>query len=484
MTRRRFLALASVGVAAACGGEDAVTGPGAGGGDPTTVGTGGTGQGGQGPGGMGQGGRGQGGEGGAPPTGPGPEPVDPWDPGGQQDDAAFPYGVQTGDALPTAALVSFRTPEPGVTLSVARGVEGGWEEMITMMPVVIDDGMVHLELDELWPDTTYAITFFAEDGQRRSRVARFRTAIPAGERRIVRFGATSCFGDDDEPWPSVSHSLAERLDFFLLLGDTIYADNNPDAFVFDAKYETALSLSGLNDLTAGTSVVATWDDHEIDNNWSWDDGGIQALHTEALSSFRRYIPQREGPVGVLWRKLSWGDAVDLFVLDCRGERLNGNYVSDQQLNWLKQELSASTATFKIILNSVPIFDFSGTVIGSISADDRWQGYPVQRTEITNHIFLEGITGVLWVAGDVHFGAVGKVDPAGGVAEGQWEVITGPAGSFVNVAAVLLPENERMPVVVTEHNWVLFEADPDAGTISVQFIGDDNQVVAQQTLTLA
>jgi alkaline phosphatase D len=351
------------------------------------------------------------------------------------------------------------------------------------MPVTIEDGMVHLELDELWTDTTYAIAFFAEDGRRRSRVARFRTAIPAGESRIVRFGATSCLGDDDEPWPSLSHSPAERLDFFLLLGDTIYADNNPNQFVFDTKYETALSLSGLNDLTAGTSVVATWDDHEVDNNWSWDDNGIQQLHADALANFRRYIPQREGPNGVIWRKLSWGDAIDLFVLDCRGERLSGNYVTPQQMNWLKQELSASTATFKIILNSVPIYDFTGTVIGVIGADDRWQGYPAQRAEILAHIELDGITGVLWVAGDVHFGAIGKVDPSGGVAENQWEVIAGPAGSFINLSAILIPENERTPVVVTEHNWVLFEADPAAGTISVQFIADDNQVVGEQTLQL-
>jgi alkaline phosphatase D len=415
VSRRRFLALTSLGVAAACGGEDAVSTNGTGGTGPGSGGAGGAGGGGTG--GQGTGAGGQGGEGGAPPVGPGPEPTDPWDPGGQLDELAFPFGVQTGDALPTAVLVSFRSLEPMVSLSVARGVEGGWEEVVTMMAVGLDDGMVHLELDELWPDTTYAITFFAEDGIRRSRVARFRTAIDAGERRVVRFGASSCLGDDDEPWPSLSHSLDERLDFFLLLGDTIYADNNPDAFVFDTKYETALSLSGLNDLTAGTSVVATWDDHEIDNNWSWSDSGIQQLYDEALAAFRKYVPQREGPVGVLWRKLSWGDAVDLFVLDCRGERQDGNYISSPQMDWLKQELSASTATFKVILNSVPIFDFSGTVIGPFSTDDRWQGYPTQRTEILQHIANAGIGGVLWVAGDVHFGAVGKVDPAGGTSRG-------------------------------------------------------------------
>ena len=375
-------------------------------------------------------------------------------------------------------------PEPVVSLSVARGVDGGWEEIVTMMAVTVDDGMVHLELDQLSTDTTYALTFFADDGIRRSRVARFRTAIPAGESRVVRFGASSCLGDVDEPWPSLSYSWDERLDFFLLLGDTIYADNNPDAFNFDAKYETALSLYGLNDLTAGTSVVATWDDHEVDNNWSWSDAGIQQLYDDALAGFRKYIPQARGAGGrPVAQALVGRCRRSVRALTAAASARTATTSRNPRWTGSSRSCRRARAAFKVILNSVPIFDFTGTVIGPFSTNDRWQGYPDQRNEILGHIDTAGITGVLWVAGDVHFGAVGKADAPGGPGENQWEVITGPAGSFVNVSALLLPVNERMPVVVTEHNWVLFEADPDAGTMSVKFIDDANQVIGEQLLTI-
>ncbi|HHH10769.1 MAG TPA: hypothetical protein ENK23_01660, partial [Sorangium sp.] len=198
--------------------------------------------------------------------GPGPEPAAPWSPPGDEDGAAFAWGVQTGDALPTAVMVSVRTLETSVSLTLVKGVADGWEEVTSGEVFVPVDGVVQLELSELNADTTYAIAFFAADTTRRSRVARFRTALTTGASRLLRFGATSCLGNANDPWPCMSFSTAEKLDFFLLLGDTIYADANPNQFDYVEKFKTALSLSGLQDTCAGTSIVATWDDHEIDNN--------------------------------------------------------------------------------------------------------------------------------------------------------------------------------------------------------------------------
>jgi alkaline phosphatase D len=467
----------------ACGSSDDVVPADTGGAGGSPPGAGGAGQGGGGAAGAG----GQGGEGGGPPTpyAPGPEPADPWAAPGIEDTTAFGWGVQSGDALPDAVLVGTRTLEATVTLTLMRGVESGWEEVSSAEVFRPVDGVVQLELLDLAPDTTYALAFYAENSSRRSRVARFRTALPAGARRLVRFGATSCLGGANGAWPCLSRSFDERLDFFLLLGDTIYADNGPDTFDYVEKFRTALAEAGLQDATAGTSVVATWDDHEIDNNWSWSDSGIQQKFDEAVAAFRQAIPQRAGSgLAAIWRKLSWGDAVDLFVLDCRSERENGNYVSPEQLAWLKQALSDSGASFKVILNSVPIFDFTGTALGFFGSEDRWQGYPSQRDEILAHVSDNAIGGVVWLSGDVHFAAVGQVDATGsGPGEGAWDVIVGPAGSTVNPAAALLPENARMPVVVREHNWALFEADPDAGTLLVRFIDNDGATIREHTLTL-
>lgn len=418
------------------------------------------------------------------PVEPGPEPDTPWAPPGAVDPVAFAWGVQTGDALADSALVSVRTTEPEITLVLARGTVEGWEEAARLEGLLPEDGVVQARLGSLTPDTTWSVVAYARAGDRRSSVARFRTGIPAGgARRVVRFGATSCLGGN-RPWPSLRHAAGARLDFFVLLGDTIYADNNGwGGLDPERSWSEALQVAGLQELTGSTSVVATWDDHEVDNNWSWHDAGMPGVALSALQAFRRALPQRVGPGGSgIWRRLSWGDVLDLFVLDCRGERLDGDYISPQQLEWLKAGLSASTARFKIIANSVPICDMSRAYLG-ISADGRWDGYPHQRDDILDHIEREGIAGVLWISGDFHFGALATVGRPGQRGDGLWEVFCGPGGSLVNPIAYVLRPDNHFHAIVTRFNVVVFEADADAGVVRVAFIGDDGAVITSRTLTL-
>jgi phosphodiesterase/alkaline phosphatase D-like protein len=150
---------------------------------------------------------------------------------------------------------------------------------------------------------------------------------------------------------------------------------------------------------------------------------------------------------------------------------------------LKEALSASTARFKILLNSTPITDWSDTVIGDWAQDDRWQGHPADRDEILRHIATNGITGVLWLAGDHHFGAITHVDPTGGIGQDQIEVLCGPAGSSINLASYAIPENERYPHIVSDLNWALFEVDPETGGIIVVFVANDGSEIVRWSTVL-
>jgi phosphodiesterase/alkaline phosphatase D-like protein len=417
-----------------------------------------------------------------PPTGPGPEPPFPWDPPGDEDLDRFPCGVQTGDALPTAVLVSVRTDEPVVGLALALGVEDGWQDALSVEALAPEDGVLQVELDGLVPDSTYSVVITVRAEGVRSSVARFRTALPPGASRPLRIGATSCLGSPGAPWRNLSRVAEQKLDVFLLLGDTIYADEGLlPAGRWDEKWADALATEGLRAVTASTSVVATWDDHEVDNDWSWDAPGMPQDALDALAAFRRSIPMRDGPGGsLLWRKLSWGDAVDLFVLDCRGERRGGDYVSPEQMAWLKDGLSTSTARFKLILNSVPITDMDAVYLG-IGAEDRWDGHPAQRSEILDHVADRGLTGVLWVAGDFHWGAVATVGRPGTRHEAQREVFCGPSGSVTNPLAAVARAPQFDPVVA-RWNAVVFELDPAAGTVRVVFEGNEGPL-AERVLTL-
>ncbi len=413
-------------------------------------------------------------------TDPGPEP-DPWEPPGQEDTSAFAWGVQSGDAQPDSVWLSVRTLEPSLSLTVVRGVSNGWDPATTRQNLTPVDGVVQLNIGGLVPDNTYSYAFFSADGTRRSRPGRFRTALAPDQSRVIRFGGTHGLGGN-LPWPSFTHAAVEKLDFFMLLGDTIYADWGTDVGYVN-KFKEVLSTEGFNDVSASTSVIATWDDHEIEDNWSWATSGMDAKVTEALAAYRQAIPQDMGPGGLgVWRVLRWGQAMDVFVLDCRVERRNGNYISPEQMTWLKDGLEVSTARFKIIINSVPIADFSA-YFGSVEANDRWQGYPTQRSEILNHITDNAISGVLWITGDFHFGGVMTVDPAGGPSAEEWEVMVGPAGSPINSFVGIMSESDRLPVLVKQWSYTLFEADPDTGVVDITFVGDNGSTVDAWSLQL-
>jgi phosphodiesterase/alkaline phosphatase D-like protein len=203
----------------------------------------------------------------------------------------------------------------------------------------------------------------------------------------------------------------------------------------------------------------------------------------ALQAYREALPQNRGDTGGIWRKLSWGTALDVFVLDCRSERMGDLYISTAQMDWLKQGLSASSARFKIICSSVPITDLTA-IFGSVEAEDRWQGYSEQRDEILTHIETEEVEGVLWLAGDFHYGQIGRVSPEGQNGEDAWEVLCGPSGSDINLGAVFFVGGVSQYVdIVADYNWVRFTCDPMAGTIRVQHVNDVGDTLSDRVLEL-
>ncbi len=414
------------------------------------------------------------------PLSPEDEPA-PWEPSGTLDLESFAWGIQIGDAIVDSAILSIRTQEPAVNTIIARGYEHGWEPIETVEGLLPVDGIVHHTFEGLSANTPYSVVVYSTDGTRRSFVARFRTALASGTSRKIRFGATSGLGGN-EPWPNLSEAAQENLDFFLLLGDTIYADWGEDTG-FVAKWQEALSTQGLLNLAQSTSFIATWDDHEVANNWSYSTPGMEEVVQEALEAYFEAMPQRIGPGGTgIWRHIPWGAAMDIFVLDCRGERRDGNYISVEQMEWLKEMLALSPAYFKIIVNSVPITDLF-QLVGPLYQEDRWQGYPTQRLEILNHIDSNGITGVLWVSGDFHLGSISLIGAPGDAGAQQWEVLSGPSGSPINVGAYLFSPSERFPIIIKQHNYTLFEADPERGEVLVRYVADDGSTIDEMILEL-
>jgi alkaline phosphatase D len=410
-----------------------------------------------------------------------PEPEQLWVPSEPIDTEAFPSGVQVGDVGPDSALVSVWMSAETGQFMLAKSTGEGWEILPDSTPAIRDGVVAQVLIDGLEADAAYCVVAIADGA--RSTVSRFRTALGADGFRQVTIGATCCLRAN-HPWPSMSHVAGRRPDMFMLLGDTVYADHAETVEEYRTYWVEALTTAGLLDVSAASSLIATWDDHEVMNNF---EGLHPSTDTErvaaALAAFREAIPQRVGDEGGLWRKLSWGKTADIFVLDGRGERDGEEiYLSAEQLAWIKTGLSESEARFKIIMNSVPITDYAA-IFGNALKADRWQGYPGQRGELLDHIVGGEISGVLWITGDFHFGTASRVDPSGGVAFDQWEVMVGPGGSTLNIGAMLVEPSEQFPVIFAEWSSNLIHLDPGTGQVVVEWVGDDGAVIERMDLQL-
>jgi alkaline phosphatase D len=384
---------------------------------------------------------------------------------------AFPLGVASGEATATGAFVwtGYFGSDP-VTLELSRG--GVVEQTLG---VVIDAG-THtglVSLGSLTPYTDYTFEFVA--GGVRSGVGHFRTA-PLEARRL-RVGAASCLNQAYALTPLL-RAAEQDLDVFLLLGDTLYADGAKSEADFRLKWQWALERFPQRTLRASTSVIATWDDHEIINNVSGDavDGSLIGA---ARDAFYAYQPLRRGPT--IWRKRSWGPTLDVFVLDCRGERnhATGEYLSAAQFDWLTTGLAASTARFKLIMNSVPISEYQGALFEPF-ASDRWEGFPEQRKAVLDFIDQRAIPGVVWVTGDFHMGVAGRVSESG-PGSTQHEFAVGPAGQAAN-PAFSYPGPPQFDFSTAYDNVTVFDLDPDTGQARVTFFDGDGKVLFDRVYT--
>jgi alkaline phosphatase D len=169
-------------------------------------------------------------------------------------------------------------------------------------------------------------------------------------------------------------------------------------------------------LLRSTSVAAIWDDHDVRNNFGGRDGPRAPL---GLRAFLEYWPVA-APASEpdrLYRSLRWGRLLDLFIVDTRSYR-SANWRPDgpgktmlgaRQRRWLVDAVAASTATWKVIVSSVPL-----SIEKAWPFCDSWArctllGYPTgfatERDAILSELRARDVRRLVVLAGDVHFGAL-------------------------------------------------------------------------------
>ncbi len=131
---------------------------------------------------------------------------------------------------------------------------------------------------------------------------------------------------------------AERNDFNIHFGDTIYSDSEvpnrlrPIALSVKqkwAKYKLNLGQPELTRLRGSAGFYSHWDDHEFVNDFAPPENTFSQrratstdapLYTRGVKAFRDYAPVSYTSRDGLYRTRRWGKNLELFFLDQRSFR--------------------------------------------------------------------------------------------------------------------------------------------------------------------
>lgn len=322
------------------------------------------------------------------------------------------HGVQSGDVSVDSGMVWARADRPARML-----IEAATDSFKDICHASFVDALPETDftakalIEDLPPgqDIFYRLRFqdlWSPQAVSDAVIGRFRTA--STDRRSISFvwsGDTAGQGWGIDPsrggMRTYRTMLHSRPDFFVHCGDSIYADctvptqqtlPNGETWrniVTEEKSNVATSLNdyrgnykynlldeNLRDFNAELPIFAQWDNHEVMEDWwpgeAFDRRGYNTksallLAARGCRAFHEFMPLRYSPAepGRIYRKISYGPLLDLFVLDMRSYRGPNEHPTTEygpdahlfgpvQLSWLKRELKRSLATWKVIASDTPL----------------------------------------------------------------------------------------------------------------------------------
>lgn len=380
-------------------------------------------------------------------------------------------GCAVGDVTPTGAVLWLRGDEESmVSVRYSKDpVSSQWAELGPVKVREEVDFTAKIVFEGLEPWTTYYYRGVVL-GKKPGPICRFRTAPSPEAATDVCFAFSGDSRESYRPFKIMDSIRAMRPDFFLHLGDTIYADRDGVASTlpeFWAKYRTNRADPPSQRLFAETSLYVTWDDHEVANDYD----PAHPLAPIGRRAFLDYWPVRQDPGDRdrIYRSFRWGKALELFILDTRQYRdpLAGSMLGSRQKGWLLDALVSSRAYFKFVATSVPF---------SSPGRDKWGGFAKEREEILEFIERERIGGVIFLAADVHYAAVARLGRSA-----LREVMVGPIGAPMGVVLRTAGKFEFFSRETFNYGLVKVRtASPPSAEIAI--LDQDNRLLYRLTLT--
>lgn len=245
-----------------------------------------------------------------------------------------------------------------------------------------------------------------------------------------------------------------------------------------AKYRQNLEMRNLQALRRGASLYSHWDDHEFINDFSVEENGT-VVYRNGVQAFTDYSPVTYRNRRGLYRSFRWGRNLELFFLDERSFRdakasqggvcnnpqsgrpdnaptapqrtrdqfaavdpslaqpvsqacldrirdPNRSMLGRSQLSLFKRAINNSNATFKVVMNEVPIQQYYALPY------DRWEGYEHERQDILRFL-RANVKNAVFLTTDTHATFINDarlrtLEEGGPEDSGISEVVTGPVAT--------------------------------------------------------
>ena len=374
----------------------------------------------------------------------------------------FALGVASGDPRPDGFVLWTRlAPDPlngggmpdrpvpvrwqvaadeGMRLVVRRG---------TALAVPALAHSVHVEVEGLLPGRDYFYRFTV--GGEESSVGRTRTAPPRGRHlERLRFAFCTCQNWSDGYHTAFRHMAEEELDVVFHLGDYIYEGIAPNGGVrgvalpellaseamtleqyraIHAVYKTDPDLQRAH---ARFPFVVTWDDHEVENDYtgliSENDDPIREFARRRAAAYQAYyehLPLRSSSARQqrLYRRFRFGDLATFHVLDGRQYRSDQpcgdgetprcaaaldpakTMLGERQEQWLGEGLAGSRTRWNVLAQQVLMAELnhqrSPGQVEKVFWNDAWDGYPLARRRILDQLVGARVANPVVITGDWH-----------------------------------------------------------------------------------
>jgi phosphodiesterase/alkaline phosphatase D-like protein len=332
------------------------------------------------------------------------------------------HGPVVGGVTDSTANVFVRTDQ-AATVEIHYGTDPTLSTYSTSQAFGTDpasDFTKIVPMAELTPETTYYLDV-AVNGvpQIAAPYPSFTTFPPSGSARNFSFVILADFVVTrllTEPSQTFASAAATNPVFAFIGGD--FDHRNPKTLddkrqMFKGLYDPNTPYMGdfVNLILRRMPIMHQWDDH--DSGYNNDDKTYPDWNL-SQQAFQEYVPSYPlpsvTPAGI-WQKFSYAQA-DCFVLDCRSQRdvatdpdnvnksmLDGNNLgATGELQWLENGLLTSIARWKIIFTSV-------ITNPSTKQNDAWGAYQTEWNALRDFINTNNIQGVVFIAGDLHLGAI-------------------------------------------------------------------------------